>query len=56
MEQRVNRVTSAHWRFESGAVGALNHSCMQHCQNFYTTFEVRLLDCCCLNLLRNRIS
>ena len=39
-EQRVNRVTSATFRLESGAVGALTHTVLQHEQNFFTTFEV----------------
>lgn len=39
-ERRVNRVTSATWRFETGAVGSLTHSCLQHEQNFFTTFEI----------------
>lgn len=38
--QRVNRVTSANWRFQSGAIGALTHTMLQHEQNFYTAFEV----------------
>ena len=29
-EQRVNRVTSATFRMESGAVGALTHTVLQH--------------------------
>ena len=39
-EPRVNRVTSATWRFQGGAVGALTHSILQHEQNFFTCFEV----------------
>ena len=40
MERRVNRVTSAHWRFKNGAIGTLTHSALQHEQNFWTTFEI----------------
>ena len=38
-------MTSATWRFEGGAVGALTHTVVQHEQNFFTTFEVGLLPC-----------
>ena len=38
----MNRVTLATWRFQSGAVGALTHTVLQHEQNFFTTFEVGL--------------
>lgn len=39
-ERRVNRVTSATFHFDKGAVGSLTHTCLMHEQNFFTTFEL----------------
>ena len=33
-------MTSASWRFKTGAIGTLTHSSLQHEQNFFTTFEI----------------
>ncbi|KAK9803338.1 hypothetical protein WJX73_005466 [Symbiochloris irregularis] len=40
MDRRVNRVTSATFHFDRGAVGSLTHTCLMHEQNFFTTFEL----------------
>jgi hypothetical protein len=37
---RVNRATVAVFRFESGAVGSLNHTLLMHGQNFFTELDI----------------
>ncbi|BDA44533.1 Uncharacterized protein UNK4.17 [Coccomyxa sp. Obi] len=39
-DMRVNRATVAVFRFESGAVGSLNHTLLMHGQNFFTELDL----------------
>ena len=39
-EHRPNRVTSAMWRFETGAVGTFTHTITQHEKIYLTSMEV----------------
>ena len=38
--QRVNRATLAIFKFESGAVGSLNHTLLLHGSNFFTELDI----------------
>lgn len=40
MQQRINRVTAAIWRFANGAVGSLMHSAVLHNTKFSTELEI----------------
>ena len=42
-EHRPNRVTSAMWRFETGAVGTFTHTITQHEKIYLTSMEVQSL-------------
>lgn len=39
-ERRSNRVTSASWHFESGALGTLVHTKVLHEQSYFTEMEI----------------
>lgn len=39
-DMRVNRATVAVFRFDSGAVGSLNHTLLMHGQNFFTELDL----------------
>lgn len=39
-ERRISRVTSAFWKFTSGAIGSLNHGALLHGVRYESEFEV----------------
>jgi predicted dehydrogenase len=40
MDQRINRATSAIFRFKEGAIGALTHTALLHESRYHTAIEV----------------
>jgi predicted dehydrogenase len=40
MESRINRATSAHFKFTSGAVGILQHALLMKGERYFTEFEI----------------
>ena len=40
MEQRINRATSAVFRFQDGAIGSLSHTALLHESRYHTALEI----------------
>jgi predicted dehydrogenase len=40
MEFRINRATNSHWKFESGAIGSIQHSLLMKGEKYHTEFEI----------------